>query len=399
VLEGDLGDFSLPEILQLLGFTKKSGRLRLHGPSTAGCMILADGELMDVSADVARVGVVRRLLGRGHLDVDPLEEALRDVEELPCDRRLLTQLVERDVLDADTAADVGRAQTLDQLTELLRWTQGSFRFDLDAAAADGIDLDLGLSTEELLATATERLSAWDELNERIGAPEQVVVLAPPSPPRDVTVPADGWSLLPFVDGRRTVDDLVELAGRGPFDTRQTLLDLIDLGIVALGEPGAGSEADHSEALARIAAIEAEHHPGAVVEAAAAFGKGSDDGGADPGLPPPPPPGGDVADPAGAANLGVADEDVTDAAADTDAVTDEDANVAADPDGAQDASRELAALDGDAADGDDAGDTAGDDDPGTSPPPLVATVRPERLQTDPNIDEELVSKLIDGVKEL
>lgn len=388
MLEGDLGDFTLPEILQLLGFTKKSGRLRLHGPSTAGCMILADGELMDVSADVARVGVVRRLLGRGHLDAGPIEQALSDVEELPCDRRLLSQLVARDVLDVDLATDVGRAQTLDQLTELLRWTQGSFRFDVDPDAADGIDLDLDLSTEELLATATERLGAWDELTERIGSSDQVVALAPPVPPRDVTVPADGWTLLPFVDGRRTVEDLVELAGRGPFDTRQTLLDLLDLGIVSVTEAGAAPDDDRSEALARIAAIEAEHHPGAAVEAAAAFGKSAAEAGPDPDLPPPPPPpGGDAADEGETGKLDVADEELTDGAAD------EVATVAADPDSAQDASRELAALDGDAQDGDDAGDAD------ASPQPLVATVRPERLQTDPNIDEELVSKLIDGVKEL
>ncbi|TVR33528.1 MAG: DUF4388 domain-containing protein [Nitriliruptor sp.] len=377
VLEGDLGDFTLPEILQLLSFTKKSGRLRLHGPTTAGCMILADGELRDVSADVARVGVVRRLLGRGHLDVDPIAEVLSNVEELPSDRRLLTQLVERDVLDGDTAADVGRAQMLDQLTELLRWTQGSFRFDVDPEAADGIDLDLGMSTEELLATATQRLSAWDELNERLGAAGQVVALTPPSPPRDVTVPADGWSLLPLVDGRRTIEDLVELAGRGPFDTRQTLAELIDLGIVSLTDAGAAADEGRSEALARIAAIEADHHPGAAVEAAAAFGKGSAEEDGD--LPPPPPPA--PADAADDRNLDLAGVDATHEASD-------DMDDAAD---AQDASRELAALDGDA--------SQEHDDAGSPPRPLVSTVRAERLQTDPNIDEELVSKLIDGVKEL
>ena len=382
MLEGDLGDFTLPEILQLLSFTKKSGRLRLHGPTTAGCLILADGELMDVSADVARLGVVRRLLGRGHLDVDPIAEVLSDVEELPSDRRLLTQLVERDVLDAGAATDVGRAHMLDQLTELLRWTQGSFRFDVDLEAADGIDLDLEMSTDELLANATQRLSAWDELNERIGAADQVVALVPPNPPRDVNVPADGWTLLPFVDGRRTVEDLVEMAGRGPFDTRQTLLELMDLGIVSLTDAGAGTEEGRSEALARIAAIEAEHHPGAAVEAAAAFGKGSaEDVGDLPDLPPPPPPGADAAAAVDERNLDLGDFDAIDEGSDgTDQAPE-----------ARDASPGVAALDGDSSEA--------DDDAGSSTRPLVATVRPERLQTDPNIDEELVSKLIDGVKEL
>ncbi len=374
MLEGDLGDFSLPEVLQLLDFTNKSGRLRLHGPSTAGCIVLENGDLKDVSADVARVGVVRRLLGLGHVDVAPIESVLGDADDLLCDRQLLTRLVERDALDADLARDIGQAQALEEFSELLRWTQGSFRFDVDADAAAGIDLDLDLSNEDLLAAATERLAAWDDVIERIGDGGQVVTITPPVPLREVTVPADGWNVLPFIDGRHSIDRLAELTGQGALDTRRALLELIDASLVRLDAPEEGTDDSVADALARIIAIEARHHPGAAVEAAAAFGKGSRDD----------------ADGAFGSERSLDDDAPNDHDVDHDVALDIDSDSDVEVAQNDSAAADLAALDG--------GDTDVDDGPGLSPP-LRATVRPERLQTDPNIDEDLVSKLIDGVKEL
>ncbi len=362
MLEGDLGDFSLAEILQLLGFSKKSGRLQLHGPRSAGRMILTDGQLIDLTADVARLGVVRRLLGMGYVRPEPVEEVLRDREVLPTDQQLLSSLVERGDLDQELAEDVGRNHALESLAELLRWSEGSFRFDADKDAAAGIAHGLSLSTEQLMEQARERLAGWDELAQRIGPGDQPVTLVSPVPPRDVTIPAAAWGVLMFVDGRRTVDELATLTGRGAYDTRLALAELLDHELVALGSDGGSGPASLAEAITRIAELEAVHHPGALVQdAASAFGAASDQD-EDLTLPaelsgdlaPPPPP---------------SEEDV---------VEEEDETVEA---------VELATVEGD------------EDGSGEGPSGLRTKVRGDRLRTDPSIDEDLVSRLIDGVEEM
>ena len=403
MLEGDLGDFSIAEVLQLLGYTRKTGRLQLHGPTSAGRIVVAEGSLLDITADVARIGVVRRLLGLGYVGPEPIFELLEDTEELPSDRQLLTTLVERGHLDAEQAAQVGRTHALESLAELLRWTEGSFRFDADPQAAEGIDPSEALPAETLMEEAKERLADWDQLIERVGPGDQVVTLNSPVPPRDVTIPAAGWGLLMFVDGRRTVDELAALSGRGAYDTRVALIDLLDQGLVTLSADASGGEDGLAEAIARIAQIEAAHHPGATVDAAAAFGNGVDDDRGD-GLQDTADVVDDAQEPqelqeqqeqqethdthdanaaAGPGDAEVATEPTADEPTAGDRVDEDDVDAGEE---AQPAEAELAAVEG---------------AEGPPPPPdprnLQTKVRGERLRTDPSIDEDLVSRLIDGVE--
>jgi hypothetical protein len=411
VLEGDLGDFSIAEVLQLLGFTKKTGRLQLHGPRAAGRMVVAEGSLVDITADVARIGVVRRLLGLGYVGPEPIYDLLDGTGELPSDRQVLKTLVERGHLDADLAAQVGRNHALESLAELLRWTEGSFRFDADPDAAEGMDPDEALPADAMMEEAKGRLEGWDALNERIGPGDQVVTLTSPLPPRDVTVPATGWGLLMFVDGQRTVDELAALSGRGSYDTRAALVDLLDQGLIALDDGAAVGEAGLAEALARIAELESAHHPGAAVDAAAAFGKGSreDDEAPQPAPPTDAPAEADApAEIADATGDVAADAPTADAAPEAppagdehhdqipDQTSDQTPYQAPDP-----APASLSSVDSgptsvsqDDADNDD---LSQGDSPVTDPRGLRTKVRGERLRTDPTIDEDLVSRLIDGVE--
>ena len=382
MLEGDLGDFSIAEILQLLGFTKKTGWLQLHGPRSVGRMVLAEGGLMDVTADVARVGVVRRLLGLGYVSPDPIVGILEAADELPTDRQLLAQLVERGHLDAEVSAQICHNHALESLGELLRWTEGSFRFQADPAAAASLDDGEVLPAETMMAEANERLSGWDELEERIGAGDQVVSLTSPMPPRDVTIPAAAWGLLMFVDGQRTVDELALLSGRGAYDTRVALAELIDQNLVALGDDVKLGEAGLAEAIARVARIESAHHPGAAVDTAP-----------------------------GTASPGEARGSETD---EQDHAVDarEEAASSATDDPAPTSQPEPAGFAGE-----DLGQDEHTDGPeeqaapasglsavvneeaasAESPRNLRMKVRGERLRTDPSIDEDLVSRLIDGVE--
>ena len=405
MLEGDLGDFSIAEVLQLLGYTRKTGRLQLHGPTSAGRMVVAEGNLLDITADVARIGVVRRLLGLGYVRPEPIFELLEHTDELPSDRQLLTTLVERGHLDAELAVQVGRNHALESLAELLRWTEGSFRFDADPQAAEGMDPSEALPAETMMEEAKERLAGWDQLIERVGPGDQVVSLTSPIPPRDVTIPAAGWGLLMFVDGQRTVDELAALSGRGAYDTRVALIDLLDQGLVTLSADASVGKDGLAEAIARIAQIEAAHHPGAAVDAAAAFGNGVEDDRGDDLQDAP-----DVVDdaqeiqdlqdpqeqqethdtheatgPAGPSDAEVAAEPTAAEPTADDRVDVDDVDAGEE---AQPAEAELAAVEG--AQG-----------PPPPPPPdprnLQTKVRGERLRTDPSIDEDLVTRLIDGVE--
>ena len=63
--EGSLDAFSLPDIFQLLSFTKKSGGLRLRHGRAEGVVWFVDGFVTGATSDVAHQALARRVAGLG----------------------------------------------------------------------------------------------------------------------------------------------------------------------------------------------------------------------------------------------------------------------------------------------------------------------------------------------
>ena len=75
-LEGSLDAFSLPDIFQLLSFTKKSGGLHLRRAATHGCVYFRDGAVTSATSDDGRQALARRLVGSSAVSEDALSAAV-----------------------------------------------------------------------------------------------------------------------------------------------------------------------------------------------------------------------------------------------------------------------------------------------------------------------------------
>ena len=111
-LEGSLDAFSLPDIFQLLSFTKKTGGLHLAHDGSDGVVFFAGGQVTGASADSSRQPLARRLVGSGTLTDEALAgavEAAPSGEGVGVVRALLDQgAVDADLLRAAAQRPVGR---------------------------------------------------------------------------------------------------------------------------------------------------------------------------------------------------------------------------------------------------------------------------------------------------
>ena len=232
-LEGTLDAFSLPDIFQLLSFTKKSGALHLRrtlgeqGPQLHGVVHVRGGAVTGARGDASRQELGRRLIGTGLVDDEALAQAAEDLADDP-GAGLARLLSEKADLDAATAATVAAEQIADAVFDLLRWPDGEFAFVVDEASVD--DLGAELSVEQLVAEGQRRLESWSDVVEQVPAAHSVLRLAP-APPSDLTVSSQEWPLLSLVDGRRTVADLVGLSGQGEYAVVTALAGLVGRGLL------------------------------------------------------------------------------------------------------------------------------------------------------------------------
>ncbi len=250
-LDGSLEDFGLPDVLQLLSQTRKSGALHLQASEEdrKGIIRLGSGTVDAAVSDLRREVLARRLVGAGLVSDEALSAAADDVRGgAPS---LLRALLDRSGLAHDDVTGVATEQATDAVCELLRWTAGTFSFMVGEQDPDG--LTLGLPPEDLVAEGQRRMEVWPNLTSHIPSPDTVLRLAP-SPAFDPSCSREEWGLLALVDGTRSVSEIVALLGRSEFALAGALAALVERGLLTVDSAGSGLE-DLQRRQAIIASLE------------------------------------------------------------------------------------------------------------------------------------------------
>src|SRR3954468_14628950 len=220
--------------------TKKTGGLHLRRSHAHGVVWFTTGSLTGGASDVSRQSLARRVVGSMNVDADALERAVSDAaanESLG----VVRALQQAGVVDEGVLVDLVGEHVVDTVFDLLRWPEGDFAFVVDEVNPD--DVGVSRQVDDVVAEARRRLEAW-----------KTVAAAIPSPAAVLTVPAvltsdpqlsrDEWALLALVDGRRSVAQIVGLAGRGEFSVVSALAELVGRGLLRV------DDADHVSTLLR-----------------------------------------------------------------------------------------------------------------------------------------------------
>jgi hypothetical protein len=238
-LEGSLDAFSLPDVFQLLSFTKKSGGLHLAHDGSDGVVFFAGGQISGASADSSRQSLARRLVGSGTLT----DEALAHAVEVALSGEgagVVRALLDQGAVDRELLRVAAGDQSVDAVFDLLRWQNGDFAFVMDEANPD--DVGVSMSVEAVLADAEARRAAWESVSQVVPSPQAVLAM-PVVLPADPQVSREEWSLLALVDGRRTVTELVDLTGSGQYAVVSTLAALVTRGLLEVRPDAAPDDSD------------------------------------------------------------------------------------------------------------------------------------------------------------
>ena len=227
-LEGSLDAFSLPDIFQLLSFTKKSGGLHLASDGCDGVVFFAGGQVTGASADGSRQPLARRLIGAGAVDDDALAaavEAATHGESVG----VVKALLEQGAIEGDLLRQAVTDQSVDAVFDLLRWQQGDFAFVVDEANPD----DVGVAAVDRGDPGRRRVAhaAAGTASRRSCRRPHALLAMPVVLPADPQVSREEWSLLALVDGRRSVGELVDLTGSGHYAVVSTLAGMVARGLL------------------------------------------------------------------------------------------------------------------------------------------------------------------------
>jgi hypothetical protein len=231
-LKGSLKDFSLPDLFQLLNFSKKNGTLNLTRGDARGYICFRNGEVFFATTNWKRQSLGMKLVGAGIITRDQLNEALEIQKTSARGQRLGQILIRLGYLTKEQLEVFVEEQIQDAVFEMLRWTDGEFDFQPGVVFPEE-DIGLSISTEELIMEGSRRLNEWNRIEKKIPSLDAVFRMKSMQgrEAAQISLTPEEWMVLTYVDGERSVRQIVDLTGMSTLHTCKILYGLISSGLL------------------------------------------------------------------------------------------------------------------------------------------------------------------------
>jgi len=242
-LQGTLKDFSITEIIQLIGQQLKTGVLKIRRGKDLVEIHFVDGMIVHIYSNYR---------GKKDLIGEILVKAERITEE-QLDRVLKIQkdtlkylgeiLVELQLLTKDDVLKVISTQIYETIYDLFWWEDGQFNFDLRLVESYK-KIPFALSTEQVLLNILRMVDEWSEIEKKIFSPHLVFKKVVRLEERSVSgLPSQSYLkekltseqelIYNLVDGVKTVQDIIDRSLLGKFNSSENLVDLFEMGLVEM----------------------------------------------------------------------------------------------------------------------------------------------------------------------
>ncbi len=187
-LQGSLADIALPDVIQLVSVSAKTGVFTLSGDGVDGKIFIKDGQITDAAA--------------------------------------------------------GKLAGEYAVYEMATWRKGQFIF---TANVESDRVTVNKSNTSLMMEAARRLDEWRVLQRKIPSMDAVPFFLPREPGQDqITLSPQEWSIVTKVDGQTSIAKLEAATGLPAFDVCKVLYGLVTSGLISMRtadeKPGAAAAA-------------------------------------------------------------------------------------------------------------------------------------------------------------
>jgi hypothetical protein len=248
-LHGNLRDFGVAEVFQLIGQQRKTGILVVEGKDDGIFLTFDEGRVVrggPGSPHGDREPLGPQLVRAGYLTRDQLDDLQAESERSA--RPLSDLLLATGRLDPEALEEVQHLLTKETVFEVMRRQSGDFNFSAEAVVHDTKPEYL-LGVEQILMDGLRMLDEWRTFESIV--PSQGLVFARAGnleAAREMTKGGGDDRLgntervLQLVDGRLSVRRIVDLSRIGVFEATRALAELRQAGVIDVAGPAASKRA-------------------------------------------------------------------------------------------------------------------------------------------------------------
>jgi len=226
-IKGSLAEAALPNVIQLLTLSLKSGCLSVTDGKNFGNIFIKDGKIIYATIINRKQRLGDVLVSKNEIDREALSKAL-NIQKTQKKKRIGEILIEIGAIKRKTLEQELKEQIQQTIFTLLKWESGFFNFEADLLPSLE-EYTVELSPPEVLLEAARRIDEWRRIENKM--PPFETLLIPKENVHKVPLTVQEQRVRELIDGKRSIDEVLRLSEFEFFETCRAIYGLISAGLL------------------------------------------------------------------------------------------------------------------------------------------------------------------------
>jgi hypothetical protein len=250
-LKGNLRDFSIVQLLNLINLARKTGTLEIDRDGERALVSFREGKLIYATLNEVDSHLTVALRQSGLISEEQAR-LIRARAGSRSDKELGLLLINAGYVTQGDVIQSVRRFVLDNVYPLFTWTDGLFQFESGPPAVDGL-ISVPIDLENVIMQGTRRLEEFERLREELPDLGGSLRFAerPRTSLRDINLNVEEWRVISFINPRNTIRQIAQYNNLSDFQIRKIVYGLLQAGLVKLVRPAPEQEPEAPERPERV----------------------------------------------------------------------------------------------------------------------------------------------------
>ncbi|MBI3158093.1 MAG: DUF4388 domain-containing protein [Chloroflexi bacterium] len=232
-LKGNLRDFTITQLLNLVNLAQKTGSLVIEGPSEVATITFREGKLAYARLN-SEDGGLGAILHKSNVISAAQYGTLKTRAATMNDKELGLLLINSGYVTQDDILASLQSHFVDIIQKLFSWVEGMFHFDGDSnVPADKIPVRLDL--ENIIIEGSRRMREWEQLKDEL--PNLDLALKFTDRPgvnlKNINLSVEEWKVVSFINPKNSIAQIAKANKMSELDVRRIVYGLLQAGLVEL----------------------------------------------------------------------------------------------------------------------------------------------------------------------
>jgi hypothetical protein len=232
-LRGNLRDFTITQLLNLINLAQKTGTLVVDGPSEQAYISFRNGKLAYARVGQEDGSLAMVLHKANRLTVNQYRAIVERAGRIN-DKELGLLLINAGYLSQEEILANLQGYFTEIVRRLFTWVEGFFRFEGDMMPPDD-RINVRLDLENIIIEGSRQLREWEQLQDEIPSLDMALKFTD-RPLKNVNLSVEEWRVVSFINPRNTMKQIGQTNKMNDLEIRRIVYGLLQAGLVEIIRP-------------------------------------------------------------------------------------------------------------------------------------------------------------------